>query len=378
MAHAENERRNGRHGLDAWGGLMACMLALLLAIAPAAWAQFETEMERKLDEFVRGTLRSDNPLVLAADGANLTPQQVAVMETRLLENPNDLASRARLLGYYFANEGRNPSLRRARFAHIYWLIRNQGGSELAASRYVAIDPRENLDAWQKARDMWLAQVQANPRNTGILRNAGDFLIEESPDEAEAIYTQGGRVEPANAMWPARLGMLFTLQSSKREGLEKERLQQRALEAYGGAVRLARREERVGLLAEATRAALAAGNTDRARQYAQQIGVAAAEGDGELLHLAHTLLGIVALRSGNPDEAVTQLMRSARVPVTGRMAAEGPSMELAWMLAQAGRREAVVQYLRACRDLWPEGTGRLQAWEATIIAGSIPEVWPANR
>jgi hypothetical protein len=70
---------------------------------------------------------------LSRQGNGLSADQASRLEERLIRDPNDLAARAQLLGYYFAASPRlNPEIvHEARVRHILWLVQNQPESELA-------------------------------------------------------------------------------------------------------------------------------------------------------------------------------------------------------------------------------------------------------
>ena len=136
-----------------------------------------------------------------------------------------------------------------------------------------------------------------------------------------------------------------------------------------------------LLGEAARAALAVGANPKAQEYARALVDLAQRspggGDGNALHEGHTLMGLAALRLGNPALAQSELAASAQGPPTPQLASLGPSMELAAVLANRGERATVLAYLAACAQLWPKGVERLTEWSAAVRDGKIPEDWPGS-
>ena len=71
------------------------------------------------------------------------------------------------------------------------------------------------------------------------------------------------------------------------------------------------------------------------------------GDHDLLHHAHIVRGVVSLRSGDIEAAVSELLAAGQAPKTsGR-----PDLELALALVLAGQNEAVLTYLRAVAPDW---------------------------
>lgn len=62
-----------------------------------------------------------------AQGRALTPTAAQQIEASLITSPDDLKARAKLLGFYAAQD---PQSRIARFRQIEWLIRNEPASKL--------------------------------------------------------------------------------------------------------------------------------------------------------------------------------------------------------------------------------------------------------
>ncbi len=111
------------------------------------------------------------------------------------------------------------------------------------------------------------------------------------------------------------------------------------------------------------AQFAAGDIDAAERDARQLlriadAQARQSNHGDIAHDANTLLGRVALRRGDLVEAKERLAASARIEGSPTLESFGPSMKLAQELLAAGERDAVLQYLEACRVFWKSDRGRL--------------------
>lgn len=138
------------------------------------------------------------------------------------------------------------------------------------------------------------------------------------------------------------------------------------------------EMRLPALAEAARQSLVAGQTAEAQKYAQEAIalLTSARGSstaGDAAHVAHQVLGRVALRDSRLDEAKRQLMESASTPGP-RLMDYGPKLGLASELLQKGERQAVLDYFKACAKFW--NRNRLDEWSREITEGKTPE-FPTN-
>jgi outer membrane lipoprotein-sorting protein len=138
-------------------------------------------------------------------------------------------------------------------------------------------------------------------------------------------------------------------------------QDRAGDAY-------RRSSALPLLAKS---AFKAGAFDKAESYANE-GLQQRRQDGDAVHDGNMVLGLIAMRQGNVEQAKHYLLESAKTKGSPVLGSFGPSMTLAGALFEKGERDAVLQYLQACRSFWTMGTQRLTDWTAAIQAGRKPD------
>lgn len=136
------------------------------------------------------------------------------------------------------------------------------------------------------------------------------------------------------------------------------------------------EQRFYALTEAAKWALAFGSEDAAEDFAREL-LELAElfpndwNYGNAVHHGHAVLGRVAARRGNLDEAKRRLIEAGNTPGSPQLDTFGPSMSLALELLNLGEREAVLGYLKACRKFWSPGHAQLSQWEAQIREGKVP-------
>ena len=93
--------------------------------------------------------------------------------------------------------------------------------------------------------------------------------------------------------------------------------------------------------------------------------------GNALHYGHTVLGLLALRSGDTAVASAELIASGEVPGSPQLGSFGPSMRLARELLKVGCKEPVVLYFHLCRAFWKMGDIWLDLWEKKVARGAIP-------
>lgn len=93
--------------------------------------------------------------------------------------------------------------------------------------------------------------------------------------------------------------------------------------------------------------------------------------GNAIHLAHTVLGLLALDDQDRAAAVSELYASAQTPGSPQLNSFGPTMQLAKALLKAGYVEPVLTYLNQCGAFWEMGGTWLDLWERKIREGRIP-------
>ncbi len=97
-------------------------------------------------------------------------------------------------------------------------------------------------------------------------------------------------------------------------------------------------------------------------------------DPEFASAAYTgnlILAQAALDNGDTAAAGRHLLQAAAAPGTPAIQQNGPDTTVARLLLQRGERDMVVEYLRRCRNLWPQGVPLLNRWETAIRAGRQP-------
>jgi hypothetical protein len=118
-----------------------------------------------------------------------------------------------------------------------------------------------------------------------------------------------------------------------------------------------------------KAAYAAGD------YARALGYATEALDGDAIHQGNIVLGRLALRRNDVEEAKRALLAAGKTPGSSNLASTGPSMQLAKDLLDRGETATVVEFLEECKSFWEGDRGKLAEWIALVKAGLKPDFGP---
>jgi beta-lactamase regulating signal transducer with metallopeptidase domain len=149
-----------------------------------------------------------------------TAEQAAAMEQQLAANPEDEATRRKLLQYYgfvsMCAEGRKLGLPGPpecsdsdgqqvvdrRIPLILWLIDHHPESELLGEPSTLIIPqRDSPNAYEEFRNHWLTQVNLHPDDARVLVNAASAFRSDSPRELIDLLRRARALDPKRATEP---------------------------------------------------------------------------------------------------------------------------------------------------------------------------------
>ena len=157
-----------------------------------------------------------------AAGGSMNGVATANAERTLQTNPNDLNTRARLLGRYsaLAKTG-DVEARRARLNHIVWLIEHVPDTALLHEQDVMLIPGDLAPPLQAEHDhlsnAWHEQVRQHPENVAILANAGMSLANADFHTVLDIFPRLRELDPANPQWPLSLASAYALAIHEESG-----------------------------------------------------------------------------------------------------------------------------------------------------------------
>jgi serine/threonine protein kinase/tetratricopeptide (TPR) repeat protein len=311
------------------------------------------------------------------DRRRVTDEKADALEAAVKQKPDDVESRVKLLEHYFARPG--PDMRKARHAHIFWLIENQPRNPVLGTPHGGMHESQDGDAYHQAKALWYKQVEANPRDPVVLGNAAAFLLLDREDEAEALLERCRRLEPQSADWPEKLAHLNHLKmigadsdaDRKRFALEEVRLLEQALALNHDDVEIA------SLLPDLARACFEAGEYAKARDHATRL-LARVKPDqtgsdaGNAIYYGNFVLGRLALRAGDLEGAKRHLLQAGKTPGSPVLNSFGPDMTLAKELLERGQAETVLQYFDLCKRFWKHNPDKLKEWSRLVKAGIVPD------
>jgi tetratricopeptide (TPR) repeat protein len=229
------------------------------------------------------------------------------------------------------------------------------------------DLPDDVEGNNQILDLWRKNLEARGDDVGVVRNAEKFFFGKDPALADRLIHQLAEKEPNNRDWPNELAHLYRMFGIPGEHFDDPAA--RAAEAYKRVLALTRnpsaREVLAGDMADA---AFKMGDFPGAAEFAK---IYLQGKDRTAPQRANTILGRVALRSGDVPGAKQYLLDSSQ-PLAGKdVSLSGPTMVLAKELLEQGERDAVLQYLQNCVSLWPRGENVLELWISEVKNGKTP-------
>lgn len=317
--------------------------------------------------------------MLAMQGRKLSNEEVKKLEEKLEANPEDLVSRAKVLGWYFGPKRfSSESARKARHKHILWLIQNHADAQITGTHEAGLDPVLDKEVYYEAKKLWLKQVEAHKKSTTVLGNAANFFLIHDRDIAEELLKKAQALEPENPEWSQRLGHLYSLDALYVPAESKTGAAAKSLKQFEKSLSLTTSErEKFYKLADLAKVAFEAGEMEKAETYANSLLAQAAQykndwNYGNAIHHGNLVLGRIALKSGNVEKAKEYLIKAGKAPGSPQLNSFGPNMALAKELLGKNEREIVIQYFELCGNFWKMGQDCLKDWTALVKEGQIPD------
>jgi hypothetical protein len=328
---------------------------------------------------------------LAWDGWSISSLEAQGLEQQLEKDPENLAARAKLVGYYSEQcvnalgdcIGDNsepcqhiPDACNRQLQHVAWIVEHHPEAEFHGYAGLGpFGPDPILDRSGTLSQLWARQAAANTGNATILGNAGRYCSSTDPAKAVDLLQRAELLEPENPDWPWALGKAWYALATESDHPDSQKAQaalaafERALQKRSGYIRFL-------ALADTAEAALIAGEHEKARNYAYElldIALAKISGDcyGDAAHTGNLILGHLALARDDLDGADRYLLKAGRTPGSPVLEVFGPDLRLAEALLQKGQKDAVLRYLKLCGAFWTMGRPKLNAWIAAIETGDIP-------
>ena len=310
-------------------------------------------------------------------GSDLAPHEVSALEDQLELDPRDVPARARLLGYY-SDLARyyHQSAQQRRREHILWLIEHAPESEILGAGELEVDPFESPEGYVEGKRTWLRHIERDPGNLKLLAHAASFLWPPDRDLARQLLQRAQSQDSSNPAWAFRLGEMYLLDARDMNGRANVEMASKALVQLELAHELSDGMDREFLLWRLAKAAVAAGEHDKAREFAESMlrDPEASLDQGHRIHHGNLALGQIALADGDLAEAKERLILAAMTPGSPALDSFGPNMLLAKELLEQGETAVVLQYFDLCSKFWnsEDAQAQLASWSALVEQGIVPD------
>jgi tetratricopeptide (TPR) repeat protein len=303
-------------------------------------------------------------ILLLYSGKNLTKAKADDLEAAVRKDPEKIDERLVLIGYY-SSQGKTQGDRTRLRTLVLWMVEKHPEHPATAEPSLR-DLPDDVDGNLQIMALWQKHLESHADDIAVLKNAEKFFFSKDPAKADQLVHRIAEKEPTNQEWPNELAQLYRMFGIPGEHFDAP---QRADEAYKRVLALTRNPiARESLAGEMAVAAFKMGDFPGAAEFAKiQLG----SKDKSAPQRANTILGRVALRSGDVASAKQYLLDSSKSEAANDISLSGPSMSLAKELLEKGERETVLQYLDNCLTLWPRGENVLQVWIADIRKGKTP-------
>ena len=312
--------------------------------------------------------------VLTMEGAKLNAEQVTQLEEEIQQNPDDIAIRTKLLGYYSRKRFKDQSAKAKRQTHILWLIDNAPESAVLGVSFGSLDIILEPSAYGDGKKAWLKKLEEQPKNLKFLQNSANFFMQHDRALAKKSLKKAVAIDDKNPKWPDGLGQMYELDMIGRMGESKTEAAAMALQQLEIAYDLTDGKSRDPLLSRLAKTAFEAGQSDKAKKYALKM-LSQQKDDwnaGNNLHNGNIILGRIALAEGNVEDAKRHLLAAAKTDGSPQLNSFGPNMSLANDLLKMDETEVVLEYFDLCSKFWEMGKDRLQQWSATVKEGGTPD------
>ena len=304
-------------------------------------------------------------ILLLYSGKNLSKPKADELEADIRKTPEKVENRLVLIGYYSANGKTSIDHVRLR-THVLWMVANHPEHPATAEPSLR-DLPDDAEGNAQILALWNKHLELRGDDLAVMKDAEKFFFGKDPAAADQLIHRISAKEPDNREWPNELAQLYRMFGVP--GLRTDDPAARAAEAYKRVLALTRNPtSRDALAGEMALAAFKVGDFAGAAELAK---IHLKGNDRTAPQRANTLLGRVALRTGDTMGAKQYLLDSSGPQAEKDVSLSGPTMILAKELLEQGEPGAVLQYLDNCLALWPRGQNVLQIWIADIKKGKTP-------
>lgn len=311
------------------------------------------------------------------EGIRLAPEAVANLEKNVIDHPDDLAARVKILGFHFRRRVMEPDSRSAAQPHILWIIRNRPASSAAGSPMTSIMQIIDPDRYAEARGAWMEQLAKSPNDPTILGNAASFFLLNDMPEAEALIRSAQALDPKNSRWAERLGHLLSMKATRGDRPTALQAHRDSLDAFKKALEGKTGQARFYGLGPVAEAALRSGDLVQADSYAHELLSMAPnfESDwnyGNAIYTGNVILGRISLEQKDLPAARSYLLAAGDTPGSPQLDSFGPDLTLAKQLLERGEKESVAAFFGKIGKFWKGHEAEVKDWQKAVEAGVKPD------
>ncbi len=303
---------------------------------------------------------------LKAQGRSLTTSEAELVRSCVQEDPFDLPSRIKLLGYF---KSQPDKFRKEEIEQIIWIIDHVCDQEIAFLSMFMVREADRSEVTEH----WLRQVESPNVTVATLLNAS-YYFEANGEKSfhERVLLEAAEVDSQNVRVLLRLADLY-----KSNAIEDSSAVSKAISCCEKVISLGRGDDSE-LEARGKLASLAflAGLWFQAERAAtdllESVKKCTTDQDfGWAIHSAHTVLGNIAMKNDDTQKALSHLDQSTAFDTSAIFELVGPDMSLAKALLLDGHNEAVIHFLERCgrRITQPEHQKILQNWKQLYLPQS---------
>jgi tetratricopeptide (TPR) repeat protein len=320
----------------------------------------------------------ENLEMVAIHGKDLTAKDAETLEEQLRNEPNDLVTRAKLLGFYFSLRYASGQAKEQYSQHVFWIIENKPDSNIAGSPFAELNRIIDSQAYLQAKKLWLQQIDKYPNNPMVIGNAANFFLLNDSNLAESLFKKAQSLEPKNPKWPQSLAHLYELGAYHQTSSEQSENAKKSLAQMEKSLDLATSElEKFYTITDLAKNAYNAGDLNKAENYAKELLLMAPKypkdwNYGNAIHNANIVLGRIALARGDIEAAKNHLIEAGKTPGSPQLNSFGPNMTLAKELLEKKETQTVLNYFELCGKFWKMGNEKLKEWSELVRNGKMPD------
>ncbi len=165
---------------------------------------------------MKDSIYSNKDLVgLALEGDRLKPKKARELEETLQHDPDDIRSRAQLLGYYFTRHHFRKDKRMSWRTHILWMVQNLPDHPFHLNPFTIISKGDDPEGYDLYRALWLQHTVDQPESAKIFANAAVALHFDEPDEGRKLVMRAQQLDGQLGAVKRAVGFLDHLQNHRR-------------------------------------------------------------------------------------------------------------------------------------------------------------------